>query len=225
MVRGNSELSGVSATSLSADQVSVAGSITGDDITIDGNVVVGDIGSPAGKVAIKQGPGHWLTLFRSNGDYWSIHNPSEEDRLSFGLVKTDGSALWGLLTIHDNGNVGIGATNGANEKLAVGGNVRIDGSVTTQERVSIHKGWGNWLQFHTTNGNGYWRFHNPENQDKLMLGLRDGDGNEHWDYFVINNNGNVGIGTNDPGSNKLAVERTIGCRKLRFTTDTWADDV
>jgi len=78
---------------------------------------------------------------------------------------------------------------------------------------------------HTTNGNGYWRFHNPENQDKLMLGLRDGDGNEHWDYFVINNNGNVGIGTNDPGSNKLAVEGTIGCRKLRFTTDTWADDV
>ena len=49
-IRGNSELSSVSATSLSADQVSVAGSITGDDITLDDNVVVGDIRSPAGPI-------------------------------------------------------------------------------------------------------------------------------------------------------------------------------
>ena len=61
--------------------------------------------------------------------------------------------------------------------------------------------------------------------DKLMLGLHDGDGNEYWDYFVINNNGNVGIGTSDPGNYKLAVEGKIGCRELKINQDSWADYV
>lgn len=37
--------------------------------------------------------------------------------------------------------------------------------------------------------------------------------------------GNVGIGTNVPGSYKLAVEGTIGARKVKVTQGTWADFV
>ncbi|AWO01985.1 hypothetical protein DLD77_09890 [Chitinophaga alhagiae] len=39
------------------------------------------------------------------------------------------------------------------------------------------------------------------------------------------NGGNVGIGTATPGSNKLAVEGTIGARKVKVTQNTWADFV
>ena len=38
-------------------------------------------------------------------------------------------------------------------------------------------------------------------------------------------NGNVGIGTADPGSYKLAVEGKIGAREVVVTTDAWADFV
>jgi hypothetical protein len=44
---------------------------------------------------------------------------------------------------------------------------------------------------------------------------------------VINviNTGNVGIGTTNPGTNKLSVEGTIGARKMQVKQTTWADFV
>jgi len=38
-------------------------------------------------------------------------------------------------------------------------------------------------------------------------------------------NGNVGIGTSNPGIYKLAVEGVIGAREVKVTTDSWADFV
>jgi hypothetical protein len=38
-------------------------------------------------------------------------------------------------------------------------------------------------------------------------------------------NGNVGIGTTTPGTYKLAVEGTIGARKIKITQEAWADYV
>lgn len=43
--------------------------------------------------------------------------------------------------------------------------------------------------------------------------------------MTINSVGNVGIGTNQPGSYKLAVEGTIGARKVKVTQSSWADFV
>lgn len=45
-------------------------------------------------------------------------------------------------------------------------------------------------------------------------------------YLVIKDGGNVGIGTTAPGSNKLAVEGTIGARAVKVTlTSPWPDYV
>ncbi len=45
------------------------------------------------------------------------------------------------------------------------------------------------------------------------------------DFFWATNTGNIGIGTKTPGSNKLAVEGTIGARKVKVTQAAWADFV
>ena len=43
--------------------------------------------------------------------------------------------------------------------------------------------------------------------------------------MIINNVGNVGIGTINPGTFKLAVEGTIGARKIKIQQASWADYV
>lgn len=43
--------------------------------------------------------------------------------------------------------------------------------------------------------------------------------------FMRRSDGNVGIGTNSPGVYKLAVNGTIGARKIKVTQETWADFV
>ncbi|HEU4607631.1 MAG TPA: hypothetical protein VFS31_05940 [Chitinophagaceae bacterium] len=43
--------------------------------------------------------------------------------------------------------------------------------------------------------------------------------------YIKRSNGNIGIGTADPGNYKLAVEGTIGARKVKVTQTSWADFV
>lgn len=43
--------------------------------------------------------------------------------------------------------------------------------------------------------------------------------------FVILNNGNVGVGTTNPGTFKLAVEGKIGAHEIEVTTNGWSDYV
>src|SRR5690606_16241100 len=47
----------------------------------------------------------------------------------------------------------------------------------------------------------------------------------HTDGVSFINGGNVGIGTTNPGAYKLAVEGTIGARKVKVTQSAWADFV
>ncbi|GAA0557262.1 hypothetical protein GCM10009415_44030 [Chitinophaga japonensis] len=49
---------------------------------------------------------------------------------------------------------------------------------------------------------------------------------EKWRRLISEDvNGNVGIGTTNPGTYKLAVEGTIGARKVKVTQSGWADFV
>ncbi len=43
--------------------------------------------------------------------------------------------------------------------------------------------------------------------------------------FLLKSNGNVGIGTTNPGSYRLAVEGRIGAREVDVKTSSWADFV
>ena len=57
----------------------------------------------------------------------------------------------------------------------------------------------------------------------FAIGVR---GSPDTRMIIKGSTGNVGIGTNNPGSNyKLAVEGTIGARKVKVTTQAWADYV
>lgn len=58
------------------------------------------------------------------------------------------------------------------------------------------------------------------NANDLILGT-----NDEERIRIKGNDGNIGIGTNNPGLYKLAVEGTIGARKIKVTQTTWADDV
>lgn len=49
--------------------------------------------------------------------------------------------------------------------------------------------------------------------------------NDGSEQMRIDKNGNVGIGTNNPGSFKLAVEGTLGARKVKVQATAWADFV
>jgi len=63
-------------------------------------------------------------------------------------------------------------------------------------------------------------------RDFAIGGWRKSDG--LWQgasLFINSDNGNVGIGTTTPGSFKLAVEGTIGARKIQVTQNAWADYV
>ncbi|MFD2887243.1 hypothetical protein [Chitinophaga cymbidii] len=68
--------------------------------------------------------------------------------------------------------------------------------------IADNTGWGSFIDFVTSNDGSYTR------------------------RMTILGNGNVGIGTTTPGSYKLAVEGTIGARKVKVTQQTnWADFV
>ena len=49
--------------------------------------------------------------------------------------------------------------------------------------------------------------------------------NQSKPQFLLKSNGNVGIGTTNPGSYRLAVEGRIGAREVDVKTSSWADFV
>jgi hypothetical protein len=113
-----------------------------------------------------------------------------------GNLNLPGTSIW-----NTTGNVGIGTINPA-VKLSVYGPNNNDGAMSFQSNVDS-------------------RFYISEGDNMLRIGgLNTTSG-------VINviNTGNVGIGTTNPGTYKLAVEGTIGARKVQVKQTSWADFV
>lgn len=65
----------------------------------------------AGRVNILQGNGNWLTLKTqgatpgSPSAYWGLHNPPEQDRLTFYHQPVSGNAIWNMLSLHSDGRL------------------------------------------------------------------------------------------------------------------------
>ncbi|HEV8284260.1 MAG TPA: hypothetical protein VGQ09_08110 [Chitinophagaceae bacterium] len=88
--------------------------------------------------------------------------------------------------------------------------------LTTTEAGAIEYD-GSHLYFTATNGG-----------TRYQLDQQSGGGTNYWTQSATNiyyTSGNIGIGTTDPGSYKLAVEGTVGARKVKVTQAPWADYV
>jgi hypothetical protein len=124
------------------------------------------------------------------------------------------SPYWEFLSnnvFYNTGNVGIGTT-------------------SPSESMHVYKaGTGTARLLFETGGAGAPSlvFKNSLNQVDWYLSSTTGNFSYYdgGDKFTIDTSGNVGIGTTNPGTHKLAVEGTIGCRELTVTTAAWADFV
>lgn len=119
------------------------------------------------------------------------------------------------------GNVGIGTLTPA-YKLDVSGTLRTNSSLHIGKQESTTSGSIERLTIvpyrHT---GGPWVFTSRDESDNAYLDIRYGTNK----ILSVVHNGNIGIGTNYPGTYKLAVEGTIGARKVKVIQAGWADYV
>ncbi|SFD51585.1 hypothetical protein SAMN05518672_102260 [Chitinophaga sp. CF118] len=128
--------------------------------------------------------------------------------------------------VNASGNVGIGESN-PTEKLMVSGNIALSGT-------------GAYFGVALTDRLTYDGKYQPHYGMQWVMDSWTGAGPSMWmsayggmKFFTtgavrmsISDNGNVGIGTTAPGSNRLAVEGTIAARRIKVTQITpWPDFV
>lgn len=121
-----------------------------------------------------------------------------------------------LMRITGNGNVGIGTTS-PGAKLHVSGNILQDNGGSNVFQAKNSSGsietwmWPRWSDnvMYTNFGSGGWNIRN----------------NTSVNVMYLTNGGSVGIGTTNPGTDKLAVNGTIRAKELYLTTTGWSDFV
>ncbi len=126
------------------------------------------------------------------------------------------------LVLKNNGFLGIGTTN-PQTKLDVAGNMRINSyspSIVLQ-RNADYGGYIQGVQTRLLDGTGTWWW-GTQSGSVWYISKGEYSGPR---YFSILSNGNVGIGTNNPGNYKLAVEGKIGAREIVVTSAGWSDFV
>lgn len=146
----------------------------------------------------------------TGGSAYSIGFTRAGNAQVYGLTSA-GLALGGDATgidavILPNGNIGIGTTT-PSEKLEIAGsvgNIQLSGSGA---KIAFTRNNANYIDAITTGG--FLIFSTNGAQERMR----------------IDANGSVGIGTSQPGSHKLAVEGSIGARRVKVTQTAWADFV
>ena len=141
----------------------------------------------------------------------SVLDNTGTNKQNIGLWVNTLNASYNYAAIFENGNVGIGTTvPGAklqivNQAQNSNGNTLILGpGGGAQLRLGYNTTYS-WIQAH-----GSKPLHINELGNNTILNL---------------SGGNVGIGTTEIGTHKLAVEGTIGAREIKVEADTWSDFV
>lgn len=150
-----------------------------------------------------------VQIFNSNNQKWAGIGYDYTTALRFWVnASSDDVNGTGTLALNilNNGNVGIGTPN-PTQKLDVQGNIIVASKIGLNNDITNYYigGISNGLEyrpystgkFNFTSGNGTWLFEN----------------------------GNVGIGTTDPGIFKLAVNGTIKAKEVKVSIQNWADFV
>lgn len=207
-------------TSNPVDKLEVNG-----NLSVTGNGSTGNSGINGGKTT---------GVFTLNGNTWSGDGPTIEmygktqagspgqiRQISYGtgnilFSNYDGANWYDRMVIKANGNVGI-ATTSPLEKLEVDGNIK--SKYYSDAMFSVLK--PNDLQFSKDEGNAY--ISNIGTNGNLAFTTNGGSANIR---MFISATGNVGIGTTNPGTFKLAVEGKVGAREFVATLSTpWPDFV
>lgn len=126
------------------------------------------------------------------------------------------SGLATRMSIASNGDVGIGTTNPS---------FALHVNSPDNQLMRFTSTNGTWLDFESTNapsGSRIWSIGHLGLTGQFGVYQRDG-ANQY--RLMIGQNGNVGIGTNSTGSHKLAVEGSIGARKVKVEASGWSDFV
>jgi hypothetical protein len=156
-------------------------------------------------------PGYNTTAWVSTDPIFTIGN---------GL---NSNATSDALTVLKNGNVGIGVTN-PDEKLVINGGMKMN--YNSIYLASDHYHGLGYFNVYTTNGN----YANKIIDGPVLFGYSGGalGTNQGVNRNIALSwlaNGNVGIGTSNPGLYKLAVEGAFGARSIKVTQASWADFV
>lgn len=133
-----------------------------------------------------------------------------------------GSSLGEIMRLTSDGRIGIG-TSTPEGKLTIGGP---NGNIFITN--NFFEGYnGIWLNG-SSNSVDY-NLLSTASDKNLYINRPAGAGiyfrQANIDQMTITESGNVGIGTTSPGSYKLAVEGTMGARKVKVTQSAWADYV
>jgi hypothetical protein len=181
-----------------------------------GNVGIGTTSPSESMHVYKAGTGTARLLFETGG----AGAPSLVFKNSLNQVDWYLSSTTGNFSYYDGGD---------KFTIDTSGNVGIGIAIPT-ELLHVYKaGTGTARLLFETGGAGAPSlvFKNSLNQVEWYLSSTTGNFSYYdgGDKFTIDTSGNVGIGTTNPGTHKLAVEGTIGCRELTVTTAAWADFV
>lgn len=171
-----------------------------------------------------------------NAEYAQMNTQYSYGAFSLGYI-----ANGGIFGFYDGG-----ASTGANNPITWnpvmtmfrGGNIGVGMSISTtpEEKMDIN---GNVML--RNNGNLILRSANNDPGDLIFRGFDNTEfarvysGNDKLFFSagtsafprmtIIGSSGNVGIGTDNPGTYRLAVEGTVGARKVKVTQSAWADYV
>ena len=149
----------------------------------------------------------------ANGERWVIYNsgPISDGKLRFWS--------WGdKVVFTKEGRVGIGIENPSAQ-------LHLASDSHHELKISRASGMYGFRIFrNATQGTFY--FQNTDNNNNWGTRIRIEEGGDKWQDILLNpDGGNVGIGTYNTGSYKLAVEGKIGAREVKVTTQSWADFV
>ena len=219
-------------------------SFTNGNVVIGANVGIGTkntIPLAASRLSMQNGWGDFHRLYRTSGTgigYWGMHNPQDQNCLMFYNQPDDGSTpMFGMLTLMNNGNVGVGTTI-PSMKLEVAGNIKMTGSdfilgfndgrfqgAKTSQRALVH-GISSTQDVLVINYAGDFD-DGVEVHSDLRVNGRIGLPSVSSISNIFFNSGMVGIGTqNFPNDEyRLRVNGKIICKGLKVQANSWADYV
>lgn len=167
------------------------------------------------KLYIRQGWSDWVQFKRTaDNGFWSFHNPQSQSKFDIRWTAANGSSFTAL-GLRNDGGLSLGEASLDNGPC----------------RLAIKQGWSDWIELQRTADAGFWRIHNPQEQDRLSFFFTNAQG-EGGPGIFFTNTGKVSIGVFDatkwvPGY-KLYVAEGILTEKLKValsSTSDWADYV